>query len=478
MSEVADPSADARESLRLKLPEPKISTEDPWADDVLDRKQVAKRLTNLVRDQSSPFVISVHGQWGTGKTFLLQRWQADLERQGYNAIYFNAWEDDFCDDPLLAILGQLSEHFKETGFKHLALRVAQTAGPLIRQNVQGVIDKHLGLTLGVEVDKPDQRSLLDDYLAQRATKDQLRECLGRLAASVREETGHPMVFIIDELDRCRPTFAIELLERVKHIFDVPNIVFAFGINRDELCLSLQSVYGEIDADVYLRRFFDMEFTLSEVKSEVFCRHLIDRFELSEHFSGPRNTSWRIMQFREFADAFPALCDRLDLSLRDTDYCVRLVALVGRNMEQQEEMVPLLLALLITLKVKNVTLYRDFVQGRRRASDVVNYIDETVPGTRSSGVRERQMNEIESCLYLAEHGDRGGEPPAMAQLRLLQEGAELTSPEYVSERMKKAESQRISALLDNIRQRANQVLGHQGPDHLAKLIDLHQQITRR
>ena len=71
------------------------------------------------------------------------------------------------------------------------------------------------------------------------------------------------MFIIDELDRCRPTFAIELLERVKHIFDVPNIVFVFGINRAELVKSLESIYGEIDAGTYLRRFFDMEFVLPE-----------------------------------------------------------------------------------------------------------------------------------------------------------------------------------------------------------------------
>ena len=75
-----------------------------------------------------------------------------------------------------------------------------------------------------------------------------------------------MVFIIDELDRCRPTFAIELLERVKHIFDVPNIVFVFGINREELTKSLRSVYGEIEAEEYLRRFFDMELRLCRIRT--------------------------------------------------------------------------------------------------------------------------------------------------------------------------------------------------------------------
>ena len=81
---------------------------------------IADRLTNLARNQSAPFVISIHGYWGTGKTFMLKRWQKDLERQDFKAIYLNAWEDDFGDDPLLAIIGQLSEYLKEGALRTIA----------------------------------------------------------------------------------------------------------------------------------------------------------------------------------------------------------------------------------------------------------------------------------------------------------------------------------------------------------------------
>ena len=122
---------DPRDQLRLKLPEPGVSAEQPWGDDVLDRAQIATKLTNLIRDQSAPFAISIHGYWGTGKTFMLKRWQKDLESQDFKAIYFNAWEDDFCDDPLLAIIGQLSEYFKESSLKSFTDKVAkiQVADP-------------------------------------------------------------------------------------------------------------------------------------------------------------------------------------------------------------------------------------------------------------------------------------------------------------------------------------------------------------
>ena len=74
---------DLRDSLKLKLSEPEVDPGQPWADDVLDRTLIAARLTNLIRNQSAPFVISIHGNWGTGKTFLLRRWQKDLEEQDF-----------------------------------------------------------------------------------------------------------------------------------------------------------------------------------------------------------------------------------------------------------------------------------------------------------------------------------------------------------------------------------------------------------
>ena len=295
------------------------------------------------------------------------------KNKGFKVIYFNAWEDDFSDDPLLSIIGQLSEHFKEGELKELAIKVGQTAVLLLKKNALAILNKHTGLTF--EVDH-DERDLLKEYHDQRKTKSELKECLTKMSATVFKETKHPLIFIIDELDRCRPTFAIELLERVKHIFDVPDLVFVFGVNRDELCSSLKSIYGEIDATVYLRRFFDMEFMLPDVDSVQFCRNLMTKFKLQEIFhslDGSANTYLHSEDFDCLSRAFPVLCGHLGLSLRDIDYCVRLIALVGRNLKDHNYMYPWLLSLLIPLKVKKPTLFRQFIQDECYASDVMNYI---------------------------------------------------------------------------------------------------------
>ena len=192
MTEAIETSPNARESLKLKLLEADVSSEQPWGDDVLERRELATRLTNLIRTQSAPFTISIHGKWGTGKTFLLKRWQKDLEHENFKAIYFNAWEDDFCNDPLLAILGQLADYLKESTLDTIASRMIEIAIPLLQKNVFGVLNKTTGLSL--EIPDTKEKTLVDEYLEHRATKDKLKQHLSNLSDAVVNETGHPLVF--------------------------------------------------------------------------------------------------------------------------------------------------------------------------------------------------------------------------------------------------------------------------------------------
>ena len=343
MTEESLISTDPRDALKLKLLEPGVSPDEPWQDDTLGRAQIAEKMTNLIRTQRDPFVISIDGQWGTGKTFLLKRWKKDLKAEGFKAIYFNAWEDDFCDDPLLSIIGQLSEHFKEDEFKEIAKKAGQIAVQLILKNVKSVISSKTGLVLDLDQIEQKGRDLFQEYLDQSETKDRLKEQLEALAAEVKKETERPLVFIIDELDRCRPTFAIELLERVKHIFDLPNMVFVFGVNRDELCKSLRSVYGDIDADVYLRRFFDMEFRLPEADTKGFCTNIMSRFGLHEFFqtqSRDRFAATNQTDYENLSQALPMVCSVLELSLRDVVYSISLMVLAIRNLSNNQKHLPL------------------------------------------------------------------------------------------------------------------------------------------
>ena len=467
--------------MKLKHPEAEVSTEDPWRDDVLGRAQIARRLTNQLRDLRDPFVFSIDGQWGTGKTFLLKRWQKELENKGFRVIYFNAWEDDFCDDPLLSIIGQLSEHFKRGKLKTLAEEMGKIAVPLLKKNALLGLSRATGLTFEVDLNR---RDLLQEYRDQRQSKTELKDHLEKMSASAFAETGRPLVFIVDELDRCRPTFAIELLERVKHIFDVPGLVFVFGVNRDELCKALESVYGEIDATVYLRRFFDMEFSLPKADAKSFCESLLDRFRLKNFFHSLGSNAETDLHAREFhtlSQVLPVLCHFMGLSLRDIDYSVRLIAFVGKNLEGKYYIYPGLLSLLILLKFKNPSLYHQFIRGECRASVMMDYIDREVSDSTGDYQLNHALDEVEAGLYFAETRRSGNSrgSSALQQLRLLLDGRELTHPELLSARTRSTDSQRVYLLVGLIETGLQHYLNSSTRvlDDVAKLIDLHDFVRR-
>jgi predicted KAP-like P-loop ATPase len=84
-----------------KLTEIEVRAESPFANDALERKQSIERLTSLVESTEQPFVLSVEAPWGWGKTTFIRMWKTHLESNGHICLHFNAWENDFVDDPLV-----------------------------------------------------------------------------------------------------------------------------------------------------------------------------------------------------------------------------------------------------------------------------------------------------------------------------------------------------------------------------------------
>ena len=442
---------DLKETLLLKLSEPEIQGDNPWADDALKRADVADKLTKLISGQSDPFVISLHGHWGTGKTFLLKRWQKQLENDGFRAIYFNAWEDDFCDDPLVAIIGQLSDFSERKKLQELSGQIKKAAKSLLIQGAMSTLHKVSDVNLD-EILKQFADKTLDEYSQQGEKKNELKTALQELSGKVKADTGHPLVFIIDELDRCRPTFSIELLERVKHIFDIPDMVFVFGINRDELCSSIRSVYGEIGADTYLRRFFEMEFLLPDIDSKVFCKHLIGRYQLEQFFTKLSERTGHTNyyeDFEQFSRFFQALSGYSGLSLRDIDYCIRLIVFIGKNSTENFFMSELILPLLMILRLKNNTLYQEYMRGDRMGSEVMNYVDELIPPESREHSLEDNLNELEIRLYLTDRTKLENRSKAVDEFERLyqnlKEERETLQTPYLSERTQKSDLERIERM---------------------------------
>ena len=359
------------ETPQIKVAESEPSDDDPWQGETLGRKICADKLTAVIQGQIAPMTISVNGEWGSGKTFMLKRWQKQLKKDGYTAIYFNAWEDDFLADPLVAILGQLQSvlisKLGEQVKKELSVGYKLVRNGVLRFVTAGCVDP---------ADLEPERNLLDDYADGIASRAELKESLEKLIAKLPQDKM-PLVFIVDELDRCRPTFAIEVLERIKHLFNIDHMVFVLGIDRENLGKSIKSVYGDIDVENYLHRFIDFDFLLPPADHKIFTGAMWVRYHIPDILTGLANTSATsgviITQSNEFKEVVVFLFTLHQFTLREIEQSIKLFSLLLKTVPANHNIFPLLIPILMVLKLKNPALYSQYVNSVCSVSAVMEYL---------------------------------------------------------------------------------------------------------
>ncbi len=353
---------------------------NPWKDDALMRENFAVSLSNFVKTETNPITIAVDGKWGTGKTFFLNRWKASLEKEGATVVFINVWEDDFIDNPMLTILGQLNEKIndcdKAAKFPEVISKVKNKLPQLF---INGGLRLLNAATYGVLPDNKEaycsvERKAVDIYADRLAQKNSFKEQLTQFAQAVYEETNGPLIFIIDELDRCRPTYSIEFLERVKHFFDVPHVVFVMGVDLNNLKKSICSVYGDIEIDDYLRRFFDFEFRLPELPADIYFDALAKRYQLvpDSLWKNAYRTEYYGYQIARYC------LDKKSVSLRQIEYFMRMLvlALQKRNMSDDERNA---FFIFMTLKIIQQDLYDEVKTNKKTLLDVIDYLAEFLKG---------------------------------------------------------------------------------------------------
>lgn len=274
-----------RPRIRVRPAELEIDPEDPFEGDVLERKDSILALTALLAGIDGPAVLAVDAPWGSGKTTFLRMWEAHLRNEGFEVASFSAWESDIAGEPFAALVAELSEELAGDDAWRSAMRktrkaaveVIKRAVPVaMRLGTAGLMDASTlvesefgGLAAGAA------ESALRRYSDGKKSVKSFRDELAGLAREVRAARGCPLVIMVDELDRCRPLYAVELLEAAKHLFGVDGIIFLIALDRSELAHSVRAVYGQgFDAMGYLRRFFDVDFVLRQPNRERLIRGLL------------------------------------------------------------------------------------------------------------------------------------------------------------------------------------------------------------
>ena len=343
------------------------TSEKPTFDtqDEFKRKPIAENIIRLLTlpIDLSPMVID--GGWGTGKTEFCQKLIRLMQQQhpDYQPVYIDAFRSDHSGEPLLALLAEIikaciDEQPSEQR-KNITRKVAKAAGfvmktvakaavgHVLRQNLED-LEKGMSQIINDEEEAKNVaatvadsattlashsidatidatiEALLKEQIEAEKNLETLKACLKELAAD------KPIILFIDELDRCRPDYAVDMLEVIKHVFDVENVKVVLVTNTKQLRAAINHRYGvEVDAHKYLDKFLKYSFALPD---KVVARFEEERALVAvEHFKQLIRKSRWANELKDLIDErsptinfISDMIERNNISLRETERLVRFL----------------------------------------------------------------------------------------------------------------------------------------------------------
>lgn len=345
-----------------------------WENDKLNRQLDAEIIIDTARkihDEGvvtgkNGLVMAINAPWGGGKSYLLDGIAEDLGHAGCKVLRFNAWENDYSKDALSSFLAEMGDQIESlfgTGndavadFKKSAKRIAWDVSKVflaaaLKKLSGAAMDDVIEAVNGETGEGASPEFTKDLFTHHKDLKEQvalLRQSLSDLYKN-QEGGAKPIFILVDELDRCRPNFSIELLEAIKHIFQVDGICFLVAVNKEELINSIKVIYGEsFDSRHYLQRFFDVDYKVKvTVSAELWEVHLNKYGSLIDKLYLPG--SEKIIQY------LSDLSHSFGLTPRDIEQvCFKLCLLNGRiNTSNQQLHIGCLMPLLFAQQ-KNTTV---------------------------------------------------------------------------------------------------------------------------
>lgn len=385
-------------------------------DDKLSRKNEAKFLINYltkryeVKNNEDSFVLNVNAKWGYGKTFFLKLLEEELKKKEHEVIFFDAWKNDFTKEPLLAFFSEINDSlsdyfnnsknseakriFKLTFSKSLPLFVS-----ILTKHLTGLSAEEFTQLLSEEdvksddeekseIKKDTQNTLssimskateiaLQEHKTLKNSIETFKKNMKLLITQIEKDTNPklPLFILIDELDRCRPNYAIELLENIKHIFDIKGIYFIIATNSKQLSHSINAIYGaNFSSEIYLKRFFDQEYSLKEPDKYEYIEFLFEKELINEELlytplsqEDYKNKNLNLILIQIYSKYF-------NLSLRDIKQVIDLLATITLTWEDEEEIHLQYLLFFIITKQKYPDIFNKHKKGIKRGQirdDLIN-----------------------------------------------------------------------------------------------------------
>jgi len=311
-----------------------------WKNDRLNRREDAEFLAEFLlarikdrrkRELDASYVLNIDASWGRGKTFFLTNFAEQLRAQGYIVAEVNAWKDDYTDNPFLSVMAAIDNAVKpliarNKKNKKILEAVKKYAGEIAIAATKGLVkqvgkkligdatdkiadifdgnsdneqltgntspnlkqETTKGIGSGIEAQSNkyfDQigNKLLESFNKEKQSAEEFQFNLKNLLSETKIGNLHtPMFVLIDELDRCRPPYAIAMLERIKHLFSINNLIFVIATDTEQLRHSIKAVYGQdFDSAGYLNRFFDRSYELMAPSVEEFVEDLLVTHQIDQ-----------------------------------------------------------------------------------------------------------------------------------------------------------------------------------------------------
>ena len=262
-------------------------------NDIFERKALGERLMRFMSIVSQSVLI-LDGDWGSGKSTFIKQWCGLLRQNSFPVIYFDAFENDYAEDIFSSLAAEIISAFDKSSevrdnFVDKVISACKVVGT---RTLSRVLESYAGIRKDdIEAVKNSYQAfhstlLTDEFIRERLTaRSNERKCLKEFKLALSQLVEHnsvsqstdceennanelkPLIFVIDELDRCKPTYALNLLETIKHFYSVKNVNFILVTNMKQLENTVQRVYGASDSGNYLEKFYDLKFSLNNRNQE-------------------------------------------------------------------------------------------------------------------------------------------------------------------------------------------------------------------
>ena len=349
--------------MRLRPFEFKADPESPFEHDKLNRRQQIEALCRVLLGVEGHAVVLLDAPWGAGKSAFVKMCAAHLRSEDVGSVQvveFNAWRQSHTGNPLVDLVSAISYQIGNPKIEEMKETATRLAKHLARIASRGVID--------FDVLEGEKRPA---FAAWSDIEQETQNFADRLADVAAAEDG-PLVVIIDELDRCRPSYALEFLDTVRHLFAADGVMVIMAVNRKELTHSVESVYGPyFKADRYLRRFADLNISLpepSEKNLSGFLDGLLEATGLSARFTASSGTYSGVM--------LQLVAQAPDSGLRDVEQAVHQTVVALASLSPPPDPHHPLLAseqvavALIVLKTLDQTAYQRIANGEDNGFDAI------------------------------------------------------------------------------------------------------------